>query len=500
MNSDGKKARSFSVGKKIYLFVGLTVFTAALFVAIISHFINANRIDDYFKRLARDTARNFASGVDADYMARLREVIESQEYQTLRDQAEEAEDEAVIEAYLRDKGLWEDYKKIRDEIMVNLNNMEGVKYLYLVAWGGKEDLYDMYLITDEGDPLYTTGYYEEREQELLGIDASMEVEPTISHGDWGWLCSAFVPVYSADGTLVCQVGCDVAMDDIIMERRINFMYIILAALLFTAAILAGVMWLIRRTVIRPLDMITAEMKRFSPSDSHDYEESGVMNLEISSNDEIEDIYNGIRSMQIRILDYLDDITAIQKEKEKAEVDIRQKEKEIGEISKDAYRDPLTHVGSKIAYNKKLAEMNETIHRPGTEFAIVMVDVNFLKLINDRHGHAAGDSYLAGCCDVICRIYKHSPVFRIGGDEFTVILTGEDYRNREERLEEVRTAFTEAYHRTDGDPWLRFSAASGMAVYSAADDSVEAVFGRADKLMYAEKAKFKQSLGMDPKER
>ena len=243
------------------------------------------------------------------------------------------------------------------------------------------------------------------------------------------------------------------------------------------------------------------MGKFSPSSNTDYEKAGVIDLNIRNNDEIGDIYSAIQSMQKRIVDYINDIVAIQKEKEIAENNAKQKDKEIGELSKDAYRDSLTHVGNKIAYTKKTEEMDQNI-KNGTvgAFAIVMIDVNFLKTINDNHGHIAGDCYLSGCCRVVCNIYKHSPVFRIGGDEFVVILINEDYEKRHERINEMRESFEQSYNQTDVDEWLRYSVAFGMSEYTPDDKTVESVYERADKEMYREKALFKQSLGLDPEAR
>ncbi|MBR3316575.1 MAG: diguanylate cyclase, partial [Atopobiaceae bacterium] len=76
------------------------------------------------------------------------------------------------------------------------------------------------------------------------------------------------------------------------------------------------------------------------------------------------------------------------------------------------------------YNQQLAE--------GTlsEFGLVICDVNGLKIINDTNGHQAGDEYIRQACKMVCDIFSHSPVYRIGGDEFAVILTGRDYKSRE----------------------------------------------------------------------
>lgn len=501
MHRTEKKKAYVSVGRKIFLYVVLTVFMIALSVAIVSHFINASRIDNYFKGLSSDTARNFRTFVDADFLLQVKETVTTEEFQTLRERAEEEENETLIEEYLREKGLWEDYVKNRELLHNYLQNMSDVKYLYVVVWGDEDALYDMYLMDDYDNPLYySCGYYEEREEAFLGMEGSTEIAPTISNGDWGWLCSSYVPVYSKAGILVCQVGCDVGMDEIMVERRQNLLYILLVAIAAATIISVGVILLIRKTITRPLSMITGEMKKFSPSNTLDYEESGVMNLNIQSRDEMEDIHNEIRSMQIRILEYLDDITTITREKEQVENDVYEKEQEIGKISEEAYRDSLTNVGSKVAYAKKVAEINEAILQGEVSFGVVMVDVNRLKYINDKFGHTAGDDYLRGCCRIICRIFKHSPVYRIGGDEFVVILNGEDYEMRKERMAELRDAFETSYNRNEREPWHRYSAAFGMAEHAIDDITYDLVFKRADKAMYEEKKSFKEKHGIPTSER
>ena len=51
------------------------------------------------------------------------------------------------------------------------------------------------------------------------MDLTAMPEPTISNGDWGWLCSDFKPVYSSDGECICIVGCDIGMNDVMAERQ-----------------------------------------------------------------------------------------------------------------------------------------------------------------------------------------------------------------------------------------------------------------------------------------
>ena len=117
------------------------------------------------------------------------------------------------------------------------------------------------------------------------------------------------------------------------------------------------------------------------------------------------------------------------------------------------------------------------------FALVVCDVNNLKMVNDTQGHQAGDQHIRDACMIICDIFKHSPVFRIGGDEFTVIAQDKDYTHMEELIGKVRDHNAEA-SRTGG-----VVIACGMARFEN-DVCVASVFERADHTMYENKNKLK----------
>ena len=485
-----------SIRVKMYIFVIITVLSVAFGTAAIAFNASADQIDRYYKQNTADNARNFASMVDGDFLAGLRAAAASEEFQALREQAEEEDDEALIEDFLREKGLWEKYSETRDMITAYLKNMEGIKYLYIVAHGDMDAECDMYLVDDAENPIYETGYYEQRETELRGVDLTAMPEPTISNGDWGWLCSDFKPVYASDGSCVCIVGCDIGMDDVMAERQRLMLILAGGALIFTSVVLTAAMLFINKTIVKPINTMTREMKKFTPTEKLSYEDAGVIDLNIRSRDEIGEIYRGIRGMQIRIIDYLKDMLALEEDKKKAESELRDKDEQIDQLSIESLTDALTGVGNKAAYLKKTAELDQQSREPGFEFALVMVDMNNLKHINDEHGHRAGDQYIKGCCHMVCDAFKHSPVFRIGGDEFVAILQGQDYANRKDICEQLRRDFEKTYEQTGLSPWLRYSAAVGMAENASNDGAVEFVFRRADEKMYQDKARFKKKYGVN----
>ena len=157
------------------------------------------------------------------------------------------------------------------------------------------------------------------------------------------------------------------------------------------------------------------------------------------------------------------------------------------------KDPLTGVNNRIAYDDKEKHLQAQINtEPDLRFAIAMFDVNSLKLINDSLGHEAGDEYLIRSCHLICSVFKHSPVYRMGGDEFVAVLSGEDYENRESlmnKINELMSPYSDALPL----PPDYVSIACGISSYDInTDKSVADVSKRADEQMYKDKAAKKKA--------
>ena len=166
---------------------------------------------------------------------------------------------------------------------------------------------------------------------------------------------------------------------------------------------------------------------------------------------------------------------------------------IRELNDLAYSDPLTSVHNKGAFDIYIRDIQQNISggEKKPEFAIGIFDCNNLKTINDHFGHDKGDLYLQASVCLICTAFPHSPVFRIGGDEFAVILRNDDYKNREK----LEKAFADqmAGFSSKSDPlWKKISMAMGIAVYDPkTDSSADSVIRRADELMYRNKEEQKK---------
>ena len=161
---------------------------------------------------------------------------------------------------------------------------------------------------------------------------------------------------------------------------------------------------------------------------------------------------------------------------------------ISDLNKRVYVDALTSVRNKGAYSTYLEEMQNRLEAAGGQmaFAVGVFDCDDLKAINDKFGHDKGDVYLKTASRLICRVFQHSPVFRIGGDEFSVILQNEDFRNRDALVREFEEGMAEISAST-ANKWEQVHIARGIAVYDQRNDKyVIDVVRRADKAMYENK--------------
>lgn len=163
---------------------------------------------------------------------------------------------------------------------------------------------------------------------------------------------------------------------------------------------------------------------------------------------------------------------------------------INYINGLAYRDGLTGVKNKTAYQdivKKL-DMEVRIGRP--EFAVIVFDINGLKAVNDTQGHDFGDMLIIDACKVISKVFKRSPIFRIGGDEFVAILETGDYEHYHELLKsfEAEIAIFNKLSKKNE----KISIARGIALYEENSDlTFGDVFKRADDAMYQNKNAMKK---------
>ena len=167
---------------------------------------------------------------------------------------------------------------------------------------------------------------------------------------------------------------------------------------------------------------------------------------------------------------------------------RNQKHELDEAKHRISKDPLTGALSKYAYIDKEAEVDERIYNKEMEdFAMVVFDLNDLKVINDTKGHEAGDNYIINSVKLINKCFPDCPLYRVGGDEFASFLTGENYENREKLVNSFNQKIDENVKKGES-----LVIAAGLSIYIPdKDGTILQTFTRADREMYNRKHQLKE---------
>ena len=298
--------------------------------------------------------------------------------------------------------------------------------------------------------------------------------------EWGDDYTGLLPLYDSDGNKVCALCVDVDVASIRGELLSSALTMLVIIMVLGGGFALFFYFWSARNVTRPLEQLESSVADFAVSCQNQKDPQALhINVpEIRTNNEVESLAAAVTKMSEAMQGYVKNIVYT--------------ESELARMAVLANKDALTGVRNKNAYDAYAIELQAKMRKRDIRFAVGMIDINDLKGINDTYGHEKGDIYIMECCKIICETFEHSPVFRVGGDEFVVVILGEDYDNRAALVEKA----SREYEKKSGDkslePWERASAAIGVSEYNRnTDTAVDEIFDRADKEMYAAKAKIKQ---------
>ena len=242
------------------------------------------------------------------------------------------------------------------------------------------------------------------------------------------------------------------------------------------------MWFINKRYILKLSHLQASVKNYS--NIKDPNIVSTIEKDAVGSDEIADLAKQIAAMILELENYMTNLL-------KTAQELSTVRKHADTMNELATKDALTGIFNKTAYDSEVGRIEWEMADGDIEFGIAMIDLNFLKRINDTFGHEHGNIAIKKLCHIVCSIFEHSKVFRIGGDEFVVILENEDYKNVYLLVDMFKIKLENMKHDDTLEPWERVSASIGVALYDPIiDDSFANVFKRADKLMYKHKKEMK----------
>jgi diguanylate cyclase (GGDEF)-like protein len=171
--------------------------------------------------------------------------------------------------------------------------------------------------------------------------------------------------------------------------------------------------------------------------------------------------------------------------ERLKRDLAVAERRISELEARADVDPLLDILNRRGFERELARSLAYVRRYGTPAALMFIDLDGFKAVNDRHGHAAGDALLRAVAATLSRSVRASDVVaRLGGDEFGVLMWNLDENRAKAKIEELE-AMIAAVRVSHGTDALSVGASAG-AVALDPDAGVAAIIDAADQAMYARK--------------
>jgi diguanylate cyclase (GGDEF)-like protein len=165
--------------------------------------------------------------------------------------------------------------------------------------------------------------------------------------------------------------------------------------------------------------------------------------------------------------------------------VAQLQERVEQLDHLAHQDSLIDLPNRRGFLRELERLIARVSRYDAKAAMLFVDVDGLKIINDSFGHRAGDEALIQVADLLsCGVRKSDVVARIGGDEFGILLENADERSARETAARLVDMIADCEFAHDGDS-LPLSVAIGVGVIDA-NDTAEAIMARADEEMYRRK--------------
>ncbi len=200
---------------------------------------------------------------------------------------------------------------------------------------------------------------------------------------------------------------------------------------------------------------------------------------------LEDLLEDTRSVQLDAVRTRDELLAARRQVEAAELKVRELEGELDKVSGLVQEDQLTGVLNRRGLEDAFEREAARAERAGTPLCVGMLDIDNFKLLNDTHGHQAGDDALQHLVRVIKRTMRPTDVLaRYGGEEFMLLLPDTQLDEAVEVMVRLQRNLTKAFFLHDNERVLiTFSA--GVALRQEAEPQ-SAIIERADKALYQAK--------------
>ena len=365
------------------------------------------------------------------------------------------------------------YNEALRDLAAFQNNVD-IQFIYAVRQAGE----DTFVFVVDPDPVNPGLFGEEvivtPAIRLAGMGVAA-VDDAPAQDRWGNFYSSFSPVFDSQGNVAGIIGVDFNSAWYNEQVWNNTFFVILISVLFTT-VGALVFLLINHRVRRRFDALRAELSTLSDD---------VQTL----TEEILSSADDTLSARFRVPETPETGDEIRTLGIKIRAMHQTMERYFNYMHAQVNTDGLTRVGNTTAYQERRKELENRIADSSASFSAVVFDINDLKHVNDRWGHACGDKIIRAAASAIAGSFGRENTFRIGGDEFIAIVEGATVEQVAQLLENMDAAIA-AYNAADTECPATLSLSRGEADFiPGQDQSFRDVFDRADRRMYECKVEY-----------
>jgi diguanylate cyclase (GGDEF)-like protein len=312
---------------------------------------------------------------------------------------------------------------------------------------GDSGPWSILLVQKDGRPIFSTAFPEGQEETTLTSNQKLQLFGNPFHlrnfNNGKWIAGLAVPFKELPWGLLMAESYDHAFSGVISMRD----RIILTAILFTLLIGLGA-FVVAGQIILPLGSLMHGALQVADGDVD-------VSLDIRKEDELGIVTGIFNEIVVRL---------------------GQNQKEL---EQQAVTDGLTNLANRKQIMKTLNTTLENYRRYGTEFSLLMIDVDHFKMVNDTYGHLVGDSVLAQMALIFNRVLRTLDIAgRYGGEEFLIIMGKTDVRNAMVAAERIRQA-VEQYLFVYQDAELHLTISTGVTGIMKKEDTENSLIGRAD---------------------
>ena len=471
--------------------VMIAVFATALSAVsmIVCGRVLSNVTSEMYRSKAEGLAATLARVVDVETFKKVKSQVKAVYDSTDagdRVRSDSEDEEALTTYYALYEGIdgTADFIRLRDSLrQIQEVNDDDVDCIYLTYIDVQSESF-IYVVDAAEEDACPPGCFDQvfpQNKGLLTDPTSGFPAYETDTAEYGWLMTAGAAIYDGD-EVVGYAMVDVQMNEI-RDTQFGYIMRLLVFLALTVVLLCVVGAVaVDFMLIRPIRALSASAANYCADKNSTYHD-GFSKLNIRTRDEIEDLSNSMKQMEKDLNEHIENLLTVNSE-------LSASQNLASEMTELANTDSLTGVRNKLAYDREIAKLNEQIAADSATFGAAMIDLNYLKKINDTYGHEAGDDALVTLCANVCEVFAHSPVFRIGGDEFVVILQNRDLENADKLIGEFNARMAALRGDETLPPEKRISAALGFSRYEKGDAEAADVFRRADKQMYENKRAMK----------